>query len=102
MRSMKSIGFVILTTLCLMAALVVPKARADEWDKKTKVTFNEAVQVPGVTLPGGTYIFKLADSDSQRTIVEIFNEDETRLITTILAIPDYHIQTPGKTIISFD
>ena len=102
MRSMKSIGFVIVTTLCLMAALVVPRVRADDWNKKTKVTFNEAVQVPGVTLPGGTYVFKLADSDSQRTIVEIFNEDETKLITTILAIPDYQVQTPGKTIISFD
>ena len=101
MRSMKSIGFVFLTT-SLLAALMVPQSRADEWDKKTRVTCNEAVQVPGVTLPGGTYVFKLADSDNQRTIVEIFNEDETRLITTILAIPDYHIQTPGKTIISFD
>jgi len=102
MRSMKSIGFVFLTALSLLAALMAPQSRADEWDKKTRVTFNEAVQVPGVTLPGGTYVFKLADSDNQRTIVEIFNEDETRLITTILAIPDYHIQTPGKTIISFD
>ena len=102
MRSVKSVGFVVLTTLCLMTALIVPKVRADEWNKKTKVTFNEAVQVPGVALPAGTYVFKLADSDGDRTIVQIFNEDETKLLTTILAIPDYHLQTPDKTIISFD
>ena len=43
MRSVKSIGFVAVITLCFMAALVVPRVRADDWDKKTKVTFNEAV-----------------------------------------------------------
>lgn len=101
MRYVKSVGLVVLT-LCFMTALIVPKVRADEWDKKTKVTFNEPVQVPGVALPAGTYVFKLADSDGDRTIVQIFNEDETKLITTILAIPDYHLQTPDKTIISFD
>jgi hypothetical protein len=102
MRSMQSVGYVVLVTLCLLAALVVPNARADEWDKMTKLTFHEPVQVPGVTLPAGTYVFKLADSDSDRTIVQIFNADQTKLITTILAIPDYRMKAPGKTIISFD
>jgi hypothetical protein len=102
MRSMQSIGLVVLTILCFLAALVVPKARADEWDKKTTLTFNEPVQVPGTTLPAGTYVFKLADSEGDRTIVEIFNADQTKLITTILAIPDYRMNTPSKTIVSFD
>lgn len=102
MRSMQSIGVVVLTTLCLLGALAVPKARADEWDKKTTLTFNEPVQVPGTTLPAGTYVFKLADSQSDRTIVQIFNADGTKLITTILAIPDYRTKTPSKTIISFN
>jgi hypothetical protein len=99
---MQSIGVVVLTTLCLLGALAVPKARADEWDKKTTLTFNEPVQVPGTTLPAGTYVFKLADSQSDRTIVQIFNADGTKLITTILAIPDYRTKTPSKTIISFN
>ena len=102
MRSMQSIGVVVLTTLCLLGALAVPKARADEWDKKTTLTFNEPVQVPGTTLPAGTYVFKLADSQSDRTIVQVFNADGTKLITTILAIPDYRTKTPSKTIISFN
>jgi hypothetical protein len=88
-------------TLCILGALIVPKARADEWDKKTTLTFNESVPVPGTTLSAGTYVFKLADS-SDRTIVQIWNEDETRLITTILAVADYRAKTPDKTIVSFD
>lgn len=102
MRSMQSTSFVVLITLCLFGALFVSKARADEWDKMTKLTFNEPVQVPGATLPAGTYVFKLADSQSDRTIVQVFNADRTKLITTILAIPDYKMKTPSKTVISFD
>src|ERR1700747_1222253 len=101
MRFMKLTTFSILITLCILGALIVPKARADEWDKKTTLTFNESVPVPGTTLSAGTYVFKLADS-SDRTIVQIWNEDETRLITTILAVADYRAKTPDKTIVSFD
>jgi LPXTG-motif cell wall-anchored protein len=101
MNFMKLSSFGVLITLCLLGALIVPKARADEWDKKTTLTFNEPVQVPGTTLSAGTYVFKLADT-SDRTIVQIWNEDETRLITTILAIMDYRAKTPDKTIVSFD
>jgi len=101
MRFVKLTSFSILTTLCVLGTLIVPNARADEWDKKTTLTFNEPVQVPGTTLSAGTYVFKLADS-SDRTIVQIWNEDETRLITTILAVADYRANTPDKTIVSFD
>ena len=88
--------------LILLGAFLVPNVRADQWDKKTVVSFNEPVQVPGTVLPAGTYVFKLADSDSDRRIVQIFNADQTQLITTILAVSDYHMETPEKTIMSFD
>ena len=54
----KASTFGVLITLCLIGTLIVPKARADEWDKKTTLTFNEPVQVPGITLSAGTYVFK--------------------------------------------
>ena len=102
MRSMQSTSAIVLMVLCLLGSLIVPRARADEWDKMTKLTFNEPVQVPGAMLPEGTYVFKLADSEGDRTIVQIFNENQTKLITTILAIPDYRTKSPSKTIITFD
>jgi len=101
MKFTKLSSFAVLITLCVLGALIVPRARADEWNKKTTLTFNEPVQVPGTTLSAGTYVFKLADT-SNRTIVQIWNEDETKLITTILAIADYREKTPDKTIVSFD
>jgi hypothetical protein len=74
---------------------------ADEWNKATKLTFSEPVEVPGTVLPAGTYWFTLADSESDRSIVKVWDTDRTRLVTTILAIPDYRLQPTDKTVINF-
>jgi hypothetical protein len=92
-------------TLCLVAlcALVAPDAMmADQWDKATKLTFSEPVEVPGQVLAAGTYWFTLADSESDRNIVQIWNADRTRLVATVLAIPDYRTQPAGRTVIHFE
>jgi hypothetical protein len=94
------------TIFCLVAlcALVVPTATADDWNKETVVTFSGPVEVPGVgaqTLPAGTYVFKILDSQSDRHIVQIFNQDKTHVFTTILAIPNYRLKTTDKTVITF-
>lgn len=87
----------------MMLAIVLPTAvMADEWNKATKFTFSEPVEVPGMVLAAGTYWFTLADSDSDRNIVQIWNSDRTQLITTILAIPDYRLQPTGKTVVNFE
>lgn len=88
-------------TVCLC---VLPTASADEWNKKTIVTFSAPVEVPGVggqVLPAGTYVFKLLDSSSNRHIVQIFNQDETHIYTTILAIPNYRYRATDKTVMTF-
>jgi len=92
------------TAICgtlLFAAFSVPTVRADEWDKKTTVTFSDSVQVPGMTLPAGTYIFKLVENRADRYVVQIFNDRESHVYTTLMAIPNYHMTTPEKTQISF-
>ena len=93
-------------SLGLLVALVVftgaPSARADAWDKETVVTFSNPVEVPGQVLPPGTYVFKLAESQSDRGIVQIFSEDHSRLLATILAIPDYRPTPTEKTVISLE
>ena len=52
-------------------------------------------------LPAGTYVFKILDSQSDRHIVQIFNQDETKVIATILAIPNYRLKVTDKTVITF-
>jgi len=90
--------------LSLVALTFLPSAKADEWNRKTIVTFNEPIEVPGVgaqTLPAGTYVFKIFDSASDRHIVQIFNETEDHVFTTILAIPNYRLKATDKTVMTF-
>lgn len=47
-------------------------------------------------------MFKLADSASDRNIVQVFNKSETELYGTFLAIPDHRAKPLGKPIITFD
>lgn len=93
------LGFCVLVVFVMTLSTA---AMADEWNKATKLTFNEPVEVPGRVLTAGTYWFTLADNDSDRNIVEIWNADRTHLITTILAIPDYRLQPTGKTVVHFE
>jgi len=92
----------VLFGLALLPATYFPLAHADAWDKTTKITFSEPVEVPGTILPAGTYTFKLLDSASNRHIVQIFNEDRSSLITTIMAIPNERLEPAGKTILTYD
>jgi hypothetical protein len=85
----------------LLGVAIAPSARADEWNKKTILTVNETIQVPNKVLPPGKYVIKLLDSPSNRHVVQIFDGDETHLLTTILAIPNYRLQPTGKTVFGF-
>ena len=90
--------------LAVLSTLVVPIASADDWNRKTTITFSGPVEVPGVglhLLPAGTYVFKIVDSQYDRHIVQIFNQDETQVLTTILAIPNYRLKSTSKTVITF-
>jgi hypothetical protein len=87
--------------LMLLGIFFVPQGRADAWDKKTIVTIKGAIQIPGKVLPAGTYVFKLLDSND-RTLVAVFNADETDLITTVRGIPDSRTEIPDKAILQFE
>jgi len=90
-----------LTLVCCSLLFATFSARADEWNKKTVVTFSAPVELPGIVLPAGTYVFKLLDSLSDRHIVQVFNQDETKIYTTILAIPNYRLTPTGETVMRF-
>jgi hypothetical protein len=102
MKLLKGIGIgLCFTILCL---LVMPKAKADDWNRKTVFTFSGPVEVPGngaQTLPAGTYVFKVLNSDGNRHMVQILSQDESHVYTTILAVPNYRLKATGKTVLTF-
>jgi len=58
------------------------------------------VQIQNTQLAAGTYVFKLADT-ADRHIVQIFNEDKTQVLATIIAIPDYRVTPTDNTVVKF-
>jgi len=94
-------------SLALISAVFSPGAKADEWNRKTVMTFSGPIEIPGVhlkgwgVLPAGTYVFKILDSQSDRHIVQIFSQDERTVYATILAIPNYRLKATDKTVVTF-
>lgn len=77
-------------------------ARADELNRKTTLTFNEAVSLPGIVLPAGTYVFKLVDIPGLMNTLEVSNAGENKVLATIIAIPTEHLRARDKTFIGFE
>ena len=70
---------------CVSVAL--PRtAAADEWNKETVLTFSRNVEIPGKVLPAGKYLFRLADTQTNRHVVQVFDE-AGRTLATVLTIP---------------
>src|SRR3954469_5217695 len=95
-------------TATLLCFGIAGSLSASMWNKKTKVKFSAPVQLPAahskagiVTLPAGSYIFRLNDSNASRHIVQVTNDRGDQVYTTILAIPDYRLNATSKTVMYF-
>src|SRR5271165_6188185 len=102
MKRSKSLA--IICCLVPTAMTVAIQVKADEFNKKTTITFTEPFEVPGAgaqILPAGTYVFKIMDSQYDREIVQIFSPDELHLYTTILATPNLRLKATDKTVQTF-
>src|SRR5712692_5361347 len=75
-------------------------AHADESDQATTITFSEPIQIPGQVLPAGSYLFKFANSDSDRNIVQVFNADRTVLYATLQTIATERQEPTGHTVVA--
>src|ERR1700733_8726234 len=99
---MKKLQLTMILLALVGAVSTAPSGLAQTWNQKTILTFSGPVQIPGQVLPAGTYVFKLADSSSNRHIVQVFNKNENHVFGTFLAIPDYRLRPSSETIIKFE
>ena len=56
---------------------------AAEMDQFTNISFSQPVEIPGQTLPAGTYLFKLLNAD-HLNLIQISNLDGSHLYATLL------------------
>ena len=100
---MKNRIFTLICFLCLSGtAIFLSNAKADEVHRKTILTFSAPVELPGVALPAGTYVFKLVDPYTHPDMVQVFSEDEKTLYANLRTIPDYRLERTADTVIEFE
>lgn len=92
----------LVAAVSLVTVMGPSTTNAQTRSNRTVLTFSQPIEVPGRILPAGTYVFQLADSLSDRHIVQIFNADGSEIITTILAINNYRLTATDKTVITFN
>ena len=98
----------ILRPMCCAAAIVAltaPLALAQggnaEWTKKTRLTFSAPVQIPGKTLPAGTYTFRVMDLIADRHVLQILDEKEADLIATVMAVSQTRMEQAENNVVMF-
>src|ERR1700683_3733901 len=96
---------VTITALAVCAAGA--PARAADPAKQTPFSIDEPLEAPGMMLEPGRYLFKLIEPELHRNVLEVFETvqlwtgDETRLLTTLLTMPNYDQPTTDKTVVTF-
>ena len=85
MKRFTSIAAAVFTAAFLTAATSA-SAQDSNITQRTILTFSGPVQMPGVTLPGGKYVFRLADT-SLHNVMQVFDGDEKRIIGQWFFIP---------------
>ena len=85
MKRFTSIAAAVFTAAFLTAATSA-SAQDSNINQRTILTFSGPVQMPGVTLPGGKYVFRLADT-ALHNVMQVFDGDEKRIIGQWFFIP---------------
>lgn len=71
-------------TACVLAVLAVLvtgiRAQETNTNERTFITFNNTVELPGVTLPAGTYEFRLAPMSDSRNVVQVLKKDDAKVM----------------------
>jgi hypothetical protein len=70
-------------------------------DRRTLFTFNQPIALPGMTLPAGTYTFRLADPMTGGKVVQILNRSGTESFALLLSIPAYRAEAARESEIGF-
>jgi hypothetical protein len=93
--------FLIGCLVCL-GSFLAPKTKASERNQKTFMTFSEPVELPGIVLPAGKYVFRLVNFSENRNMVQILSQDEQKVLATISTIPAYRVNPTSATTIVYE
>src|SRR5262245_26852754 len=93
-----------IVTACVAAVLLALSVSVGAQDfnssERTFLTFSNSVEMPGMTLPAGTYTFRLADTPG-RNVVQVLSQDEKTIHGQFLFVQAERPEVTGDTVITF-
>ncbi|HUK35225.1 MAG TPA: hypothetical protein VLV86_15005 [Vicinamibacterales bacterium] len=98
---MKKISVVVSIAAASLLVLRAAPVRADESNELTYFTFNAPVELPGVALPAGTYIFEHPISGDEH-LVQVLSRDGRTVYGTFLTIPETRLNATDEPTVQFE
>jgi hypothetical protein len=90
-------GFAVLLLSSFTAAIL----SAQPEDRRTFFTFTAPVEVPGVALPPGKYIFRIVDPNSGGRVVQVVSADGTRAYAMFYTTAAERLKPPDEPEVRF-
>jgi hypothetical protein len=96
-----------LTVIATAAALVLfavlslnLAAQQPDTHDRTIMTFSNAVELPGMRLDAGMYVFRIADTPN-RNVIQVLSSDEMKVLGQWLFVPAERQEVTGDTVVTF-
>ena len=93
---------VIAAVFAVLVTTSVQALRASEADWSTIVTIDRQMEVPGVVLAPGSYLFQVLPNTGSRDIVLIYSADKKKLFGMIRGVPAYRVITSVEPTFNFE
>lgn len=91
------------SVLVAMTVVFAPPAWAQgPTDEMTYVTFNTPVELPGVALPAGTYIFRLPDRGNARHVIQVLSADRSTVYAMLQGVERTRNESSDSPIATFN
>ena len=99
MKRMITIATAMAVTALVSLAPNVAAQQPDTRDK-TIMTFSSPIELPGMRLDAGKYVFRIADTAS-RNVIQVLPEDESKILGQWLFVSAERPEVTGDTVVTF-
>jgi len=86
--------------LAVLACARLAAAQQVDTNERTFLTFSTAVEMPGVTLQPGTYVFRLGDP-TRRNVVQVWDRDERNMVGHFTFVETQRPRRSEETVVMF-
>src|SRR3712207_6054980 len=99
---MKRVKLIATALVLAVLAVLTANTAAQETNtsERTFLTFSAPVEMPGVTLQPGTYVFKLADTAS-RNVVQVWDNEEKNMVGHWLFVQSERNEVSSENVVMF-